>query len=238
MSTSAEGFKVMTIPKTDQISDVSKMYEARFTATGLEKRNKVWKVLCSTFFQKLIPEDAAVLDLACGYGEFINNIQARQKLAVDINPKSEKFLNRDVTFYRTVATDLGEIQARSLDVVFTSNFLEHLPTKEACNTVMSQVKTVLRPGGKFIVLGPNIRYAYAEYWDYYDHYLPLSHLSLAEGLGNAGFDIEKVIPRFLPYTMKNRTPIHPFLIRAYLALPIAWKFLGKQFLVTAMKPAP
>ena len=31
-------------------------------------------------------------------------------------------------------------------------------------------------------MGPNIRYLAAEYWDFYDHYLPLSHLSLEEGL--------------------------------------------------------
>ncbi len=35
-------------------------------------------------------------------------------------------------------------------------------------------------------MGPNIRYAYAEYWDYYDHYLALSHLSLAAGLITVG----------------------------------------------------
>ena len=102
---------------------------------------------------------------------------------------------------------------------------------------MAQVKSILKPGGCFIALGPNIRYAFAEYWDYYDHYLALSHLSLAEGLSIAGFKVEKVIPRFLPYTMNNRTPAHPLLVRAYLALPLAWRFMGKQFLVTARKPS-
>jgi hypothetical protein len=63
-------------------------------------------------------------------------------------------------------------------------------------------------------MGPNIRYAYREYWDYYDHYLPLSHLSLGEGLTQAGFAVERVSPRFLPYTMKssliisNRNELH------------------------------
>jgi hypothetical protein len=86
------------------------------------------------------------------------------------------------------------------------------------------------------VMGPNIRYAWREYWDYYDHYLPLSHLSLAEGLCLAGFRIAENIPRFLPYTMKNTVPTHALLVRAYLAVPLMWKLLGKQFLVTAVKP--
>ena len=218
------------------MANVSKIYDARFKATGLEKRNKVWQVLCSSYFQKLIPVNSTVLDLACGYGEFINNIKAAKKIGIDLNPDSPNHLESGITFHRTVATDLSAVAGGTVDVVFTSNFLEHLRSKEECDTVMSQVRAVLKPGGKFIVMGPNIRYAYAEYWDYYDHYLPLSHLSLAEGLATAGFEVDEVISRFLPFTMNNKAPTHPLLIRAYLAMPLAWKILGKQFLVTARKP--
>jgi len=56
-------------------------------------------------------------------------------------------------------------------------------------------------------------------------------------LQQSGFEIEKVIPRFLPYTTKSALPTHPFLIKAYLKMPIFWPLLGKQFLVTARKPA-
>jgi hypothetical protein len=51
-----------------------------------------------------------------------------------------------------------------------------------------------------------------------------------------GFEMERVVPRFLPYTMNNATPTHELLVRAYLAIPLAWKILGKQFLVIARKP--
>lgn len=219
------------------MNELSKIYDARFKTTGLAKRDRVWKVLCASYFQKLVPVDATVLDLACGYGEFINNIRAAKKYGADLNPDSPSLLAKDVTFKLTPATNLDAFPAGAFDVVFTSNFLEHLRTKEECNMVLGQVLKLLKPGGRFVVMGPNIRYAYAEYWDYYDHYLPLSHLSLAEGLGINGFEVESVVARFLPYTMNNSTPTHPLLVRAYLALPIAWKVLGKQFLVTARKPA-
>ena len=218
------------------MSDVSKIYGARFQETGLAKRNRVWQVLCGDFFQKVVPPNAVVLDLACGYGEFINNISAPTKFAIDLNSDAPKHLGRDVTFFNKPATDLSDIKPGSVDVVFTSNFLEHLRDKKECDQVLAQVLSVLKPGGLFMILGPNIRYAYAEYWDYYDHYLPLSHLSLAEGLMIAGYEVERVVPRFLPYTMKNRTPTNPVLIRAYLAMPFAWRFFGKQFLVLARKP--
>ncbi len=226
----------MTSRETESIQDLSKIYSERFQATGLSKRDGVWKVLCASFFQPLVPEQSVLLDLACGYGEFINNMKAAQKIAVDLNPDAPKHLNPDVRYIYTPATDLSPIAPGSVDVAFTSNFLEHLRSKDECNTVFAQIKNVLKPGGRFIILGPNIRYAYAEYWDYYDHYLALSHVSLAEGLNIAGFEVERVIPRFLPYTMNNSTPTNPSLVRAYLALPMAWPLFGKQFLVTARKP--
>lgn len=218
------------------MTDVAKIYKERFENTGLERRDLVWKVLCRDFFDRRIPDNATVLDLACGYGEFINNIRAARKIATDLNPDAPRHLAADVTFHLGPATELASIGTEVADVVFTSNFLEHLPDKATCDQVFQAVRQVLKPGGRFIVLGPNIRYAYKEYWDYYDHYLPLSHLSLAEGLRVAGFDIDENIDRFLPYTMNNKTPTHEILVKAYLAFPLAWRILGKQFLVTARKP--
>jgi SAM-dependent methyltransferase len=218
------------------MTDLSTIYRARFENTGLERRDSVWKVLCRHFFASRVPADATVLDLACGYGEFINNIPAGRKLAVDLNADAPAHLHPEVEFALSRADDLSAVAGGSVDVVFTSNFLEHLPDKEACNAVFAEILRVLRPGGRFLILGPNIRYAYREYWDYYDHYLPLSHLSLAEGLATAGFEVREVIPRFLPYTMNNKMPAHPLLVRWYLMLPFAWRVLGKQFFVVAEKP--
>jgi SAM-dependent methyltransferase len=215
--------------------DTAKIYQDRFEQTGLERRDRVWKVLCTHFFARRIPGSAAVLDLGCGYGEFINNISATRKFAVDLNPDASRHLASDVAFFNIPATGLASIGSEMVDVVFTSNFLEHLNDKKECDSVLAAVRNILRPGGQFIVMGPNIHYAYREYWDFYDHYLPLSHLSLAEGLRLAGFRIAENIPRFLPFTMNNKAPSHDILVRGYLALPIVWRLLGKQFLVTAVK---
>src|ERR1039457_733784 len=51
--------------------DLIAIYQERFTKTGLGKRDQVWKALCRSFFDPLIGSDKIVLDLACGYGEFI-----------------------------------------------------------------------------------------------------------------------------------------------------------------------
>jgi len=217
------------------MSDIAAIYRDRFEKAGLERRERVWKVLCQHFFNRRIPPNATVLDLACGYGEFINNISAAKRMAIDLNPDASEHLAEGVEFKRLAATELGSLGDEIVDVVFTSNFLEHLSSKDECNKVFASVRKILRPKGRFIVMGPNIRYAYREYWDFYDHCLPLSHLSLAEGLRSSGFQIEENIARFMPYTMANAAPAHDFLVRAYLALPFAWRLLGKQFLVTAIR---
>ena len=219
------------------IPDLQKIYAERFGQTGLDKRRRVWKILCRDLFDGLVGPDRRVLDLACGYGEFINQIAAAKKYAVDLNPDSPKHLDPDVEFHSRLANQLDFLDDGQVDVVFTSNFLEHLPDKMACDAVFAEIRRVLAPGGRFIILGPNIKYCYREYWDYYDHYLPLSHLSLAEGLVQSGYRVMLNVPRFLPYTMNSSMPTSDALVRLYLKLRFAWPIFGKQFLVVAAKPA-
>jgi SAM-dependent methyltransferase len=217
--------------------DLSKLYRFRFPDADRGGKMRVWKTLCERFFQPLIGEDRVIVDLACGYGEFINNIRGRKKYAVDLNPDARGHLEPDVEFRLARAEAMTGIGDESVDVVFASNLLEHLRSKEECDRVFAEVRRILRPGGRFVIMGPNIRYLAAEYWDFYDHYLPLSHLSVQEGLVQADYEIDRIIPRFLPYTMRSRLPQHPFLVACYLNVPLAWRLIGKQFLLVARKPA-
>ena len=86
-------------------------------------------------------------------------------------------------------------------------------------------------------MGPNIKYVPGEYWDFFDHYVELTELSLAEALLHCGFEIEKCVGRFLPYTMSRGREYPAWALRLYLAMPAVWPVFGKQFLVIAQKPA-
>jgi SAM-dependent methyltransferase len=213
------------------------LYRHRFQDEDLPRKRLIWEVICRDFLQKHIGTDAVVLDLACGYGEFINAIRARVKHAADLNPESPRYLDPEVIFHAASAQRLDGIASSMVDVVFASNVLEHLPDKAALSAVFNEVLRVLKPGGRFILLGPNIRYLPGTYWDFYDHHLPLTHLSLAEGLVIHGFTVDLLIDRFLPYTTKSRLPAHPLLISLYLRMPVAWRLLGKQFFAVARKTA-
>ncbi|MDH4042016.1 MAG: SAM-dependent methyltransferase, partial [Gammaproteobacteria bacterium] len=72
---------------------LAKLYQNRFTEDQLPRKNAIWQVICSRFFQKYIEPGDTVVDLACGYGEFINNISAGEKIAIDLNPDSRGHLD-------------------------------------------------------------------------------------------------------------------------------------------------
>ena len=215
--------------------DLQQIYGNRFDH-NLEYRDAVWKVLTRQFFSRWIPRDGVVLDLGCGYGEFINNIPAATRYALDLNPQAARHVKPGVRLLQQDCCVSWPLPDTCLDVVFTSNFFEHLPTKNALEETIRQAWRCLKPGGLLIALGPNIKYVPGHYWDFFDHYLPLTELSLAEILRKCGFAIRFNAARFLPYTMSDGRRYPLWTLRAYLACPFAWRFFGKQFLVVAEKP--
>jgi len=210
-------------------------YERRFTPSAAY-RQRVWAVLTSEFFQGYVPRDAAVLDLGCGWGEFINNIQARARYGIDLNPSSRHRLAPGVAFFQQDCSRRWPLEDDTLDVVFTSNFFEHLPEKTALRRTLTEALRCLRRGGRIICLGPNVKYVPGAYWDFWDHYVPLTELALDEVLSLVGFRVDECRGRFLPYTMSRGFEPPTWLLSAYLKLPPLWKLLGKQFLVVASKP--
>ncbi|MFI5394404.1 MAG: class I SAM-dependent methyltransferase [Candidatus Binatia bacterium] len=220
----------------ETLADLSALYRSRFSPTEQDARKRIWEALCEEFFSRYVQPTDIVLDLACGYGEFINAIRCKQRLAFDLNPDVRAYLRPDVQFFLRSCEDLSGVADGSVDVVFESNLLEHLPNKAVLTRVTHEVSRVLRGGGRFILMQPNIKYVGSDYWDFYDHLIPLSHLSCAELLKNCGLQLETVIPRFIPYTTKSRMPKHPFFVRWYLRCPPLWRILGKQFVIVARKP--
>jgi SAM-dependent methyltransferase len=229
-----ESLPAASAPGALDTSDVlSRIYERRFDERDLQRKDEVWRTLCQSFFQHYIRPDSTVLDLGAGNCEFINHIDARRKIAVDLNPDT-KLHAADAEVVQVPSTDLGPIVDRSVDVVFTSNFFEHLPTKDDLLQTLRECRRVLVPGGRLIVLMPNIRYLPGRYWDYLDHHIPLTHVSLTEATQLSGFTTERVIPRFLPFTVKDSPlPAAGILVRTYLRFPVAWRVFGRQMLVIA-----
>ena len=211
------------------------IYRERFEANA-EYRRAVWGVLVSDFFSRFLAPDFTVLDLGCGYGEFINAVEAKTRLAIDMNPAVRDKLAPDIQFFpQDSAEPWHGIREDSVDVVFTSNFLEHLPDKAAVTRTLREISRCLKPGSRLIAMGPNAKYLGGLYWDFWDHQIPLTENSLAEVLRAEGFSIDICEGRFLPFTMSSGRRYPLVLIRLYLALPFLWRLFGRQFLIVARK---
>ena len=232
MGAPAQDVTRMDDPRAEELA---REYQRRFGALA-EYRRRVWAMLTRDVFQRYVPENGTVLELGCGWGEFITQIRARTKFGMDLNPEAARRLGGGVRFLEQDCSAPWPVAAGSLDVVFTSNFFEHLPDKATLARTLKEAWRCLRPGGRLVCLGPNIRYLPGAYWDFWDHYLPLTDRSLVEGLELAGFAIERSVSRFLPYTMSQERTPPIWMLWCYLRLPIAWPVFGKQFLVVAIKP--
>ena len=140
---------------------------------------------------------------------------------------------------RMIIADImdAELPQDHFDGVFLSNFLEHLPSQDAVGAVLARLRSAMSPGGRIAVIGPNFKYCAREYFDCADHTVILTHVSLAEHLYAAGFEITLTVPRFLPYSFRGLLPPSPSLTRTYLHTPALWRLLGKQFFLVARKPA-
>jgi len=158
-------------PLTENPAELSKIYQTRFSGQT-EYRMGVWKILIQHLFFRWIPKDGEILDLGAGHGEFINQVKGKARSAMDMNPDTARFLDPQVRFLQQSCCEPWPVVANTLDLIFTSNFFEHLPDKNALKQTLQQAYQALKPGGRLIALGPNVRLLPGAYWDFWDHYLP------------------------------------------------------------------
>ncbi len=198
------------------------------------RRAVVWKVVAEFIQSKFVARDASVLDLGCGYCDFINHVEAKERYAVDIFTRMKEYAADGVITRNGTCTDLSAFSDDSLDVVFASNLLEHL-THDELLTTLGEIKRVLRPGARLIVMQPNFKYCPRTYFDDYTHLQIFTHMGIYDLLEMAGMRIETMYPRFLPVNMKStlklKIPCLAALVRLYLRLP--YKPLAGQMLVVA-----
>ena len=131
------------------------------------RREIAWREIIR-FLKPYIPSDSTVVDLGAGYCDFINQVKAGKKYAVDYSPDLSNFAADDVEKVNTLASDLSAIETNSIDVVHSSNLFEHFTDEELVKTI-NEVKRILKKGGKLILMGPNFRLQPGRYFDDHTH---------------------------------------------------------------------
>ena len=220
--------------------DLERIYQHRFDGISPATKASVWRRIATWILKDAVQYRLghpvrSVLDPACGDGEFLNACTGFGMTlnGCDLRSRSTQ-LSTEIRFQRGPFQEL--IFEQGHDLIWISNLLEHLPSSGAIQDFLVGCKKCLAINGVITIMGPNIKYCAADYWDFADHLLPLSHLTVLEHLASAGLEVVRVEDRFLPYSFRSRLPANPRFVQLYLSNPWSWPLLGKQFLIRAKLP--
>ncbi|MGD0704532.1 MAG: class I SAM-dependent methyltransferase [Trebonia sp.] len=223
-----------TSTRAEPSINYARLYEYRFRDVEQAGKLAVWREI-ARYVHARMGKPERVLDPAAGRGEFIRSVPAAERWGIDLVEQADL----EAADVKMIISDImeAELPADYFDGIWVSNFLEHLPDQDAVAALLGKLHAAMTVGGRIAIIGPNFKYCQREYFDCADHTVILTHLGVAEHLYAAGFELESVVPRFLPFSFRGLLPPSPRLTRAYLRTPALWPLLGKQFFLIARKVA-
>lgn len=213
----------------------TRIYQYRFANVDMKKKLVVWDEIAKFLYQTHLNRPEKILDPAGGLCEFINQVPAKERWTIDLSEQVKTYADPSV---KTIIGDnlKVDLEPGYFDAIFISNFLEHLNNQFEVADFLEKMFRALKSKGRIVIIGPNFRYTYKDYFNFADHTVILTESGVAEHVYGAGFNILKIYGRFLPLTFRRSLPVSRFLISTYLKMPFAWPFFGEQFMLVAEKP--
>ncbi|WP_413170699.1 methyltransferase domain-containing protein [Burkholderia latens] len=113
------------------------------------------------FAAQYVPQNARVIDIACGmgYGSHLLGRMtfAKEVIGLDVNEDGlayakEMYASPNVRFGLANAENLAGIEENSIDLICSFETLEHLPRPDL---FLREARRILKPGGRLIVSVPN-----------------------------------------------------------------------------------
>ncbi len=192
-------------------------------------RRAVWRAI-ARYVARDAPEVGTLVELGAGYCDFVNQFPAGRKIAFDLNPEMRRWADPDVDLRIGSALTLPGIADRSVDLVFASNFLEHLQEAELAD-LLPRVRSVLSARGRLILIQPNHRRCAEHYFDDPTHVTIFDDANITGWLARFGLRVVHLEPGLLPFSMNSRLPKSELLTTLYLRSPL--RPLAAQMYVVA-----
>lgn len=196
------------------------------------------------YLKEELPSDksAPILDVGCGFGQML----MRLKDAGYSHIKGIDIGNESVDFCRQSGLDVAQIQSikefsavnqKRFQLILMSHVLEHIPKEEVIENLIA-IRSMLQPGGRFIVMVPNAQSATGVYWMYedYTHYQLFTAGSLLYVLKSAGFQTIEFLD---PKCLKGLSPFQKLKRRIFLRLyELKTNFWNRATASSFHKPSP
>jgi 2-polyprenyl-3-methyl-5-hydroxy-6-metoxy-1,4-benzoquinol methylase len=168
------------------------------------ERGAAWYETRARFFEHRVrawlpaARDVAILDLACGTGEFLKLVNAKGYTAargIDISEEQLEVARRNgiTNVAREDLFDHLKTHRGAYDFVIASHIIEHL-TRDQVIPFLSDLGAALKPQGVAVVLTPNagsplgLPYAFGDF----THELHFTGMSLAQVSTVAGLEIRHI----------------------------------------------
>lgn len=113
-----------------------------------DAHGRVSGILTARKFKKFDFSDKKILDFGAGSGNLLHNLNAKIKIAVEVNLAAHPLLRSKGL---VVAQSLEEIPNSSVDVVLSHHALEHVPFPIAA---LMEMHRVLKPSGLLVIWVP------------------------------------------------------------------------------------
>lgn len=149
-----------------------------------------------------VPRNARMLDIGCGVGLLVNALARAgysNTSGIDTSPQQIRIAEERGLPCETVPCGYRADYARNnrdaFDFVFMMDVLEHVPVEDE-QEMVSFVRTILRPGGYFVLSVPNANSTFAMRWRHIDwtHHNAFTEHSLEFVLLSAGFRSVQFFP--------------------------------------------
>lgn len=137
-------------------AQVRRYYDERFARRPLRAREGFYAWIARA---AALPEGGRVLDIACGAGDLLRGLQGagRDLHGCDISVEALRISAAEAPEAHLAVADAQNLPYRdsSFDAVYNLGSLEHFLDMEGA---LSEMRRVLKPGGRAVVMVPNSRY--------------------------------------------------------------------------------
>jgi SAM-dependent methyltransferase len=130
-----------------------------------------------------------VLDVGSGRGDLAHAFRALGMSVeiADVNPEAAGLAGNSFVYHQIADSGQIPIDAESVDAVVLKSVIEHLHDPYP---MLKEIRRVLRPGGKLILLTPSWRHNVEVFYDAPGHVQPYTLRSLRLTLEIADFEVE------------------------------------------------